>query len=341
MFFIKHPANKIKNGLIKQWDTLSLKNKLFKIEDTIIVTGSPRSGTTWVMELLSCIPEYMSIFEPLNINWFPEAKKAGFKPRTYIPWHEDHLEIKQYLNSVFNGKIVSLRNRYRISREILLQRLKAKKMLIKFIRANRLLPWLIQNFTFRAIIFVIRHPCATIASQLKTGIRGYFLAKNVFPLKKTIVQDTRAIESLDKDILTEIENIQTEEEILALIWALDHYIPLSSPSHKWIIVSYENLVSNGKDATRKIFDYLGEVNYSNKSISKLKKYSITSNQANKVEKNNYVLYKWKKNLSKIQVNRITKVLSWFDISFDDKTIQIGKVKLPVLPFMDKDESWFL
>ena len=67
------------------FDTIAIKTKNMKIEDTIIVAGTPRSGSTWIMGLLGWLPGYTTLFEPLHPNWFRGSYNSGFRPRTYLP----------------------------------------------------------------------------------------------------------------------------------------------------------------------------------------------------------------------------------------------------------------
>lgn len=39
-------------------DRLTSAFREFKVEDTIVVSGVPRSGTTWLMEILETLPGY-------------------------------------------------------------------------------------------------------------------------------------------------------------------------------------------------------------------------------------------------------------------------------------------
>ena len=53
-------------------------------EDTIVVAGSPRSGTTWLAELLRRLPGYKFLNEPLLLPNNPAAQEVGFEWRTHI-----------------------------------------------------------------------------------------------------------------------------------------------------------------------------------------------------------------------------------------------------------------
>jgi hypothetical protein len=50
-------------------------------EEAIVVTGSPRSGTTWFLELLRTLPGYKAMNEPLM---YEEARIRGGPQRTWF-----------------------------------------------------------------------------------------------------------------------------------------------------------------------------------------------------------------------------------------------------------------
>ncbi len=49
------------------------KPKFNDYSKVMIISGSPRSGTTWLGELISNIPKSIMLFEPLNLNHNPKA----------------------------------------------------------------------------------------------------------------------------------------------------------------------------------------------------------------------------------------------------------------------------
>ena len=103
------------------------------------------------------------------------------------------------------------------------------------------------------------------------------------------------------------------EELLAVEWSLDYIIPLYFfDKYNWHLIIYEKLIKNGEDELINIFDKIGE-NVPKKAYKLIKKPSTTSQ-----EKKIYIqkqLNKWKKHLSKKQIEDILDVVNFFGIDF--------------------------
>lgn len=125
------------------------------------------------MEILNHLPQYTTIFEPLHPKWFPRVKELELSMRHYEAADSDNDLLYYYLQSVLKGEVTSQRPRYRVTINNILKRITAKKTIIKFVRANRLVSWIVNNHDLRAVGFITRHPCATISSQFRTGYTGY------------------------------------------------------------------------------------------------------------------------------------------------------------------------
>ncbi|HIH72124.1 MAG: Uncharacterized protein XD43_1711 [Thermococcales archaeon 44_46] len=299
-----------------------LAHKLIKrkinIRDTIIVSGTPRGGTTWFMELLETLPDYKSIFEPLHKDWFPLVKKLNLPPRPYLEPNAEKDQLKKYLTLVFTDQIVSKSPRFPMNLRSIKKRLFATKILVKFIRANRILPWIVNNFEIRATYFLIRHPCATIASQLETGIRGYFLPKSVPIPKEIVLKEAQQIPSIKDNewLMEKLNTITTQEEILAAIWSMDNYVPLlylSSHQNAWYTVVYEKLITDFDEEIKKVFGYINEA-VPEEVYERFKKPSSTTHDKSHLGTQKQ-LSKWKRKLSKSQIENILKVVHWFGLDF--------------------------
>ncbi len=308
-------------------DKMVSKSKKIDIKDDILLVGSPRSGTTWLMEIFECIPEYTYVFEPLQRNWFPEATKAGFKGRIYLPPDVNWSEGEEYLKKIFNGQIVSRFPPYAYHLKMTMNRYLNKKLIVKSVRLSRLLPWFVTKFQLRGIVFIMRHPCAVIASQIKTGFSGYQENlppyPNRFPTVKEVIDEASKIDFLDLNIIEKLKNIKTLEEILAATWCLDNFVPLYQKNPPWITVIYEKLVTDGESELNSIFGKIGEEKSVKLAVNHLKKPSmLTKGDADKIVKSSELqLSKWKKALSEKQIERILKIVSDFGLDFYTSKIE--------------------
>lgn len=287
----------------------------FDVEDTIVISGSPRSGTTWLMELLQQLPGYTTLFEPFHHKWFPETEKRGFSLRPYIPQGQGDEAMEEYLEDVFSGCVCSKNPQYRFSLDNTWKRLKADKLVVKFVRANRLIPWMLERFNVRAIVYMVRHPCATIASQLRTSYTGYDIYK-VVPDREEILFDAEKI-GLDSETMYQIKDLKSDEELLAAAWAMDQIVPLRDNKSKIYLLSYESLFKNNEKELKKILSFLEEMEYYEKMLSKINRPSIVSGDLMD-DGIKSKLSSWKKELSEEQIEKIRKTLVKFSIYFDEE-----------------------
>lgn len=309
-------------------DKVIFSTKKINMADTIVIAGTPRSGTTWLMEVFAAIPGYTYLYEPINPIWFPKIRGVGFQSRTYLPPDTDWLEGKDYLEKTFTGRVFSLLPPYKSEPEPIMHRLLGNKLIVKFVRLNRLLPWVAKRFQLRGIFFIIRHPCAVVASQLKTGFYGYFSGSPPYhktsPTLENVLNEASKIDVLDKELFKRLKSIKTQEEMLAAIWCLDNYIPLFSPKpHPWTTVIYEKLIKEEKNEFIRLFNKIGEREIPQSVIRHLKEPSmLTLGSERKVITNmDEQLSKWKKILSEKQIERILKIVNDFGLDFYTENLE--------------------
>lgn len=198
----------------------------YDVADTLIVAGSPRSGTTWLGEILASAPHRAVLFEPLHLDHVPGVREAGFSWRTYVrpgtPWAEG----ENLLDEVLRGKVL---NRW-TGRE-LRRPMRVTSWVVKCIRMNRMLPWMTERFATKTPVLVLRHPCAAISSQRAAGWTQ--------PRERV----SEELLSDFPDVKAVVEAAETDEELRAASWALDTLVPLrrSTPT-AWLTVLYEQLV---------------------------------------------------------------------------------------------------
>lgn len=314
-------------NLMDYFNKFIYSRKNIDLENTILITGTPRSGTTWLMEIVSMLPSYTYLFEPLNPVWYPISFETGFQSRTYLPTSYEWSAGERYLEKVFTGKVFSKplnpdqfsthMPKGKIS--VIMSRLLANKLIVKSVNIIRLLPWVSQRFKLRKVLILLRHPCAVISSQLKTGLCGYHQSNPpydyVFPNQKQILNEAKKIGSLPDGAFNILKDISHIEELLAASWCLDYYTSLlHCKKFDWSFVFYEKLLTDGENELRKIFNSIGE-KINTAHIQRLNVPSMTSpiNKTESINNKNKQLTQWKKTLSKQQINRILKIVSSFNL----------------------------
>lgn len=214
----------------------------FDPERAILLAGSSRSGTSWLGRVLSTAPGYCLLTEPLSLK-MPGLRRAGFSWRTHVDPDADWPEGEAILRAFFRGKRVTAKLIHRNRRELL----SSRGLVVKSVRASRLLPWLTRRFALRGIVLLIRHPCAVVSSQMEN-----------FRIPDPCREDNlRYLERHLPHLLPFARGLETEEERRALTWALDQHAPLSAPAGSWTRASYERLVLDGPAAATRLFASLG------------------------------------------------------------------------------------
>lgn len=272
-----------------------------------MIAGSPRSGTTIVQEVFETLPGYKSINEPLLHREIRAAH--GFATRSYIPEWGEAPRQHRYLEAVLQGRpgrTVRWSSRSESRWDQIVDHARTRRLMVKFCRINRMLPWFCRNFETRGVVFVVRHPCSVVSSMLKFGQWD-----RVFPDRLNDPDSPLALEGLPagtRDVFAPIvSSIATKEEALAAIWALDHYIPLFEASqHPWILLSYERLLADSRRELDRINSGLG-LRTSEAMLDRLARPSSSAIQP-QLSGRGEQLAKWRRDLSRDQIDRILGVV---------------------------------
>lgn len=296
------------------------QNKNIDTNTTVILSGVARSGTTWVRNLLTTLPEYSYLNEPLHPDWFPGANELDYRNGTYMSKEKNWSEGKRYFQEVLTGKVKRPNPYFNIEPSVSLNRLFANKLVVKFIRGNRILPWIDEKFDLRCIFLLIRHPCAVIKSQLKSDIYG---RKEEFLDKETLLEEVKNIDSIqpiDYDFFR--KNLDSIASKLAFIWSVDNLVPLShSFSNKFKIITYENVFLNGREEMDDIFEMLDGDKVPSKAIDLLNTPSRTSDKSKDfLENQRKQLSSWKRELTSDQIEDILMVTSELGIDLYGKDL---------------------
>ncbi len=235
--------------------------KSYKLENTVLVMGSGRSGTTWLAEALNANRDYRVAFEPFNRQKNPlVANMPRVRPTLNAG---DIYSAKDTIAAMLRGEV---RNEW--VDMISSTNYKSDHQIIKEIRLNCALDWIQETFPELRIILIVRDPFSVAFSATEMGwmsdasnkglpLDGAYRKKNLAP--EQIVVAKKASTTFQRNLA---------------LWAMENYLLLSNARINENITSvyYEHLAMHTKSEVKRLLDFCGNrVDVSNKSLNKKSK----------------------------------------------------------------------
>lgn len=278
---------------------------------SILIAGTARSGTTWLGDLIASQIPSRILFEPFNPNLVPDYR--GFDYFQYMRPGTANPEFRAFAHKVFTGKI---RNRW-IDRQN--ERIFSDYRLIKEIRINLALKWLYDNFPEIPILYLMRHPCAVVASRMELN---WATDRDIEPFlsQPDLVEDHLA------PFMEIIRNAKTDEEKHAVIWSVSNLVPLKQFQPDEIkIVYYENLCTQPEIELPIIFASIGQT-YRDTERDAINRPSQTTRASSAVVDGTDKISAWRKKLSDTQIRNVMRVISAFGLDhvYGDSLLPLSK-----------------
>lgn len=301
--------NRIPAQIGRAIDALGSRLHRIDLGDTIFLTGVPRSGSTWLMNLLAALPAYKSIFEPLHPDWFAPVREIDVGPRPALRPGERHEAFRGFLEDVLSGRRSGAYADYDLSPGAIRERFEADRLVVKSVRLTRSLPWIVDEFGLRHAYLLVRHPCAVVASQRRTGIRGHFtLPEQDLDRDRVVEAALDALGEVPDDLRERIATVTSEVEVLALLWAVDYGLALADLPSSVTIVRYERLVE-GSEALAEVFAPL-DVDVPPAALASYDRPSHTARgDVNEDERDQR--RRWSAQLDRDEGERVAEIASWF------------------------------
>jgi hypothetical protein len=299
----------------------------------ILVTGSHRSGSTWVGKTISYSDEVYYIHEPFNI--LSEIVDYGISGVRFPYWYfyisdyngeSYHNQIKKMFELKYNylEKIKHIRSKrdvYTLKRIYELKKAKRNlsRPLIKDPLALFSSEWLYKQFDLD-IIIMIRHPAAFVGSLKAINWSHPF---DHFLKQPQLMNDHLS------EFKEEIEDFANNEKSIIdqgiLIWLITHsYIKkLKERYSDWLFVRHEDVSIDPINEFKKIFSHL-KLEFTDKIRENIKEFSGKSNQAEVFSTDldtmikrdsNAVINSWKKRLTSNEISYIREKVSYLSNEF--------------------------
>lgn len=279
---------------------------------TAVITGSPRSGTTWLLEMVEAATGARRIWEPFwSPDGDPDHRNFGLGWRPYLSPDSEAPHLQQWLGRVFAGRGVTRRSMTGVHEygrlEVGIRTALAPATVAKFCRAQRLLPWLTNRFDV-PVALLIRNPLAVVASQLEhPGWSREEIAHAHPVLCDGIRRDY-------PELAAYAESLEHPTEKLAATWAFDHLVPLErwSMMDRVVLVPYELVVVDPPLWTRRVSRSLG-LEIRSDAGGRSATPSATARPGSHVVEGKDPRMTWRKRLTRQQVGRVLAVCDTFGI----------------------------
>ncbi len=301
--------SKLKRNTIK---TL-YRDKDSTIENAILLASSGRSGSTWLADLIEKSTSKRIIFEPFLPNTLdddyqrflfseydhPDNEGISKEFRLFISENSNNALLRDSIEGVLKGKLPRCSWRDRRN-----SRIHYAGRVIKDIRMNLFLKYIQANFPQLNIIFLIRHPCAVVASQYFLGWEDGI---------ELILQQRELMDTYLRPFSDTINSCNSRIERLALRWCIENYIPLEQFSNSdWTFLTYERLCTDDEQEWSILFNNL-QTNLHNFQLTNRYKPGMTKKQGIKLRDRRKLVSSWKNKLKPPNVDQILKVVASFGL----------------------------
>lgn len=221
-------------------DTLSRITNTVKMCSTIhLPDGSPnvflfsmpRSGSTWLMEMIYTQPGFNWCREPFNIREPVVRDRLGIDDWTELYMLRSEDKIKRYIDGICTGKLRDYRFKYPrpFSKQ---HRFITRHTVFKILHFGEdRINWFRDTFNGR-VVYLIRHPIPVT------------LSRQVFPrLQARLNSDFRRhFTSAQLAYAKQITESGSKFEQGIVDWCLQNMVPMRDKTDDWTLVSYEQLV---------------------------------------------------------------------------------------------------
>ncbi len=251
------------------------------INETVLIVGTGRSGTTWLEDLVNCDNKYRIMFEPFHSYKVKDLQT--WQHRQYIKTKDNNPEYHQVVKKILSGNI---RNSWidRFNKKKIV-----RKRLIKDIRIHLMLPWLHYNFSFIPIIYIIRHPCAVASSKLAQN--NWQSDLEPFLSQKELIAD------FFQPFVSHIKQAKSPFQKHIYLWCIENYFVLHQFKKDGLLpIFYEDICTQPMNEAKRIESYLG-VNLSAKFTDVVQTPSALSNQKSAITLGQNPVTSWKNKMS--------------------------------------------
>lgn len=265
--------------------------------NTVMVSGTGRSGTTWVANIINASNQFRVMFEPFHSLKIKLVSKWNY--RQYLRENNSSKEYLGPAKTILSGGVMDpWIDQY--NRKVF-----ARKRLVKEIRTNVLLKWIKHHFPEIPIILVLRHPCAVALSKLALGW-------------DTHLDDFLKQEDLLDDHLNpfkaEIHAARDSFEKHVFMWCIENYVPLRQFEADEIhVIFYEEMCARPEKEIARLNSFLKYKSPIESDTKLLRAASPTSRRDSAINTGESKIFGWQDKIDPRQRKRALEILTLFGL----------------------------
>lgn len=212
---------------------------------SVFVAGASKNSTGVICDALNYARRYRYLFEPFS---HVDSTATGVEERLlwteYVSPADGSSALRHYARRILTGRMESPHvDRWTFPGVY-------ERRLISESRLNLWLKWLHVNFDGMPMILVMRHPCAAVSARLLLERPTRF---------NRIIQNEDLIGRHLTPFKSIIRTAKSPVERHAVIWAIEHYVPLHEFANDHLhVILYERFLSEPRAELERASAYLGE-----------------------------------------------------------------------------------
>lgn len=276
----------------------------------IFLFASPRSGSTWLMQILHSQPGTKICSEPFDLRRPGVAQYFGTEDWGALYQEPVNPRIEQYLNNIIaDDKSIGFLNMFPFRHEH--YRFKTDRIVFKVLHAlEDRLDWIKDTYQAK-VIWLLRHPIAVSLSREVSPRLDAFLQSDY----------TRHFNAEQLAYARKLAENGTEMEKNMLDWCLQNAVTLKQVSEDWIVLTYEQLTVEPELALQYLQAELHLSGVEDMKAQLLKPSSSTvksdaETQARLQEEGadrTWLIEKWRKKVDEQQEYRLMEILDVFEM----------------------------
>lgn len=274
-------------------------------EDTVLLAAVGRSGTTWLSDLIRDGTSCRVIFEPFVPSRVPLARPLGYL--TYIPrGSAATVAQREAARRILSGHLG--RNPWTDKENHLWI---ARRRLVKAIRANLMLGWLVREFPGLKVILLMRHPVAVAHSWRRLGwgreLDGERTDLEILTAQSALVRRHLA------HLVESVERATEPFERHLYEWCILNIVPLREcrPAELHLMF-YETLYARPEQELERLGAFLGRRLHP-RIYSRLDRPSSQSTSTSAIATGADPIAHWKSVVTPGEVERAMTILAQFDL----------------------------